>query len=57
MWVSSTSPLNLSLIGSPTTEIYLRTGFSGNTDGHTQTQTESDSLPIQHIGSSEKERK
>ena len=25
MWVSSASPLNLSLIGSPTTEIYYRT--------------------------------
>ena len=38
MWVSSTAPPNLSLIGLLTTEIYQRTGFSGNTD----TQTDKD---------------
>ena len=32
MWVSSMSPSSLSLIGSLTTEIYYRTGVTGNTD-------------------------
>ena len=55
MSVSSTFPPNLSLIGPLTTEIYYRTGITGNhrqtnteTDRQTQTETESDTLP--HIG-------
>ena len=31
MWVSSTTPLNLSFIGPLTTEIYYQTGINGNT--------------------------
>ena len=50
MWVSLTSPPNLSLIGPLTTKIYYQTGITGNTD----TLTESDNLPIQNIGSSKK---
>ena len=43
MWKSSISPSNLSLIGQLTSEIYYRTGITGKTDKHTE--TESDSLP------------
>ena len=45
MWKSSISPSNLSLIGQLTSEIYYRTGITGKTDKHTE--TESDSLPKQ----------
>ena len=54
MWVSSTSPPNLSLIGLLTTDIYYRTGITGNTDTQTDTQTETDVLPIYQIESSKK---
>ena len=52
MWVFSTSPSNLNLIGQLTTEIYYWTGITGNTDTqtdthtHTHTHSESDTLPI-----------
>ena len=41
MWVYSTSPPSLSLMGSLTTEIYYRTGITGNTNTniHTHTRT------------------
>ena len=52
MWVFSTFPPYLSLIGPLTTEIYDRTGITGNTKIHTDTQTETDTLSIYHIGSS-----
>ena len=47
---------SLSLIGSPATEIYSRTGLNGNTDRqtdthrHTHTQTESDTPPCTILG-------
>ena len=41
MWVFSTSPTNLSFIGSLTTEIYYRAGITGKTDTHTHTHTHS----------------
>ena len=46
MCVSSTSPPNVSLIGSLTTEIYW-TGITGQTDTQTYTyiQTETDTFP------------
>ena len=40
MLVSSTSPTNLSLIGSLTTEIYYRTGITGKTRTQTATHTQ-----------------
>ena len=40
MWASSVSPSNLSLIGLSTTEIYNRTGITGNTDRQTHRQTD-----------------
>ena len=40
MWVSSTSPLNLSLIGPLTTEIYYWTGITGITNIYTDRRTE-----------------
>ena len=40
MCVSSISPLNVSLIGPLTTEIYNRTGINGNTDTYTEKQTD-----------------
>ena len=43
MWVSSTSPPNLSLIASLTMEIYYQTG---HTYRQTHTETESDTLPV-----------
>ena len=52
MWVFSTTPPNLSLIGLLTTEIYYWIGITGNTDTQTHRQTnthtesESDTIPI-----------
>ena len=40
MKVSSSSPPNLSLIGPITTEVYYRTGITGNTDTQTDRQTD-----------------
>ena len=50
MWVSSTSPPNLSLISPLTTEIYYWTGITGNAHRQTHTETEFDPLPIQEKG-------
>ena len=50
MWVSSISPPKLSLIIPLTSEIQYRTEQKLET--HTDTQTETDTLPIQDIGSS-----
>ena len=50
MCVSSISTPNLSLIRSKTMEIYHLTGITGNTDLHTE--TESNTLTIAFIGSS-----
>ena len=52
MWRFSDFPANLSLVGPLTIEIYYRTGITGNTDRCTDTQTESDTLPIKDIESS-----
>ena len=46
MWVYSTSQLNLSSIGSLTTEIYLQTGVTGNTDRQTVKQVHTLNLMI-----------
>ena len=46
MWVYSTSPPNLSLIGLLTTDIYYQTGITGQIHRQTDTQTESDTLLI-----------
>ena len=42
MWVSSTSPQILSLIGTLTMEIYYRAGITGNTDRQTDRHTHRD---------------
>ena len=54
MWIPSISPPNLSLISPLTTEIYHRTEITANNHRQTHTKTESDTLPIYDIGSSNK---
>ena len=62
MWVTTIFPPNLSFIIPLTTEMFYRTGITGNTDRHshtqrqTDTQTESDYVPKQDIGSSKKDK-
>ena len=46
------SPQGLNLIDPLTTEIDYWTGFTGNTNTQTDRQTETDTLPIKDIGSS-----
>ena len=55
MWVLSISTPILSLVGPLTMEIYYQTGITGQIDKYTgiretNTQTESDTLPIQDKG-------
>ena len=52
MLVYSTFSPNLSLIGALTMDIYNRTEKNGYTNTDTDTQTESDTLPINDTGSS-----
>ena len=46
MWVPSFSSLSFNMISLLTAEISHRTEITGNTDRHTNTETESDTLPI-----------